>query len=436
MKHLSEKNKMTKLHIKRWNDVGNTFNFEVRSHDDNGRNIEWSIFRDCVLVGDSSFYPSVFLHSKNFDDIVISPIIEKIMSLDSASLHKIGEMESDAFGGGKTYNKVDCPVFFFIYNTDNYYHFLYDSLPYLWTYLKIKEVIPEIKLLMNYAGPHKRDHHPFVKDTLKLLGITNDDILIVNSQNCYSTVIISSSLTHNQLSSNPPRKEIFDVINALKKGSGTSNTSNHIEKIYVSRRTWVHNNLENIGTNYTTRRKLVNEDEVVTTVKDFGFVEVFCENMSMKDKIDLFSQAKFVLGPIGGGMVNTLFCKPQAHVFSLNSPCFFDINARFEYCMSHTKLVHMNISEFANSDPIKENMRVRVNYLGKDCVGEISQKIEDDKYEVRLAKRNVAGWSVEEQYDLIVFDVRDLVPIDLGLNSPWKVDTQKLSETLKTLEKK
>ena len=30
-------------------------------------------------------------------------------------------------------------VFFFIYNFDNYYHFLYDTLPYLYTYFELKK---------------------------------------------------------------------------------------------------------------------------------------------------------------------------------------------------------------------------------------------------------------------------------------------------------
>ena len=48
------------------------------------------------------------------------------------------------------YSEKDCknicnmPLFLFIYNTDNYFHFLYDSLPYLISYLHIKNDIPEL----------------------------------------------------------------------------------------------------------------------------------------------------------------------------------------------------------------------------------------------------------------------------------------------------
>ena len=35
-------------------------------------------------------------------------------------------------------NIIEENVFFFIYNFDNYYHFLYDTIPYLYTYLELK----------------------------------------------------------------------------------------------------------------------------------------------------------------------------------------------------------------------------------------------------------------------------------------------------------
>ena len=66
----------------------------------------------------------------------------------------------------------------------------------------------------------------------------------------------------------------------------------------------------------------------------------------MKEKVGLFRGAKEVAGPIGGGMVNTIFSRPETKVISINSPTFFDINTRFEYSMRHTKLHHFNDTEF------------------------------------------------------------------------------------------
>ena len=96
----------------------------------------------------------------------------------------------------------------------------------------------------------------------------------------------------------------------------------------------------------TEARKCVNEDEVAEYFISRGYEEVFCENLSMKEKVGLFRGAKEVAGPIGGGMVNTIFSNCLTKVISINSPTFFDINTRFEYSMAHTQLHHFNDTEF------------------------------------------------------------------------------------------
>ena len=188
----------------------------------------------------------------------------------------------------------------------------------------------------------------------------------------YKTVLVGSSLTHNRLSNTPPHKGVFEVINRMK------GTYEGPSKIYISRRTWLHNNTDNIGTNMTEARRCVNEDEVAELFESYGFEEVFCELLTMKEKIGMFSSAQYIAGPIGGGMVNTIFSPPETQVLSINSPTFFDINTRFEYSMSHTNLNHFNDTEFA---------------------GDVKEWVEND----------------------------NALSISGGLNSPWKVDLNKLS---------
>ena len=55
-------------------------------------------------------------------------------------------------------------------------------------------------------------------------------------------------------------------------------------------------------------------------------------------KIGLFKNAKNVIGPIGGGLANVLFCPPETNVISINSPEFFPINERLKYALNHTNL--------------------------------------------------------------------------------------------------
>jgi len=257
----------------------------------------------------------------------------------------------------------------------NYYHFIYDTLPYLYSYFNEKEIHPDLKLLVS-PPEGKEDLYPFVWESLELLGITRKDVVFLNPETLYNTVVVGSSLTHNGLSNTLPHSGVFDIINRMKGDYQGP------EKIYISRRTWLHNNFDNIGTNYTERRRCVNEDEVAELFKSHGYEEVFCENMTMKEKIGLFNSAKYVAGPIGGGMCNAIFSPPETKVISINSPLFFDVNTRFEYSMAHTQLHHFNDTEF---------------------VEKLEESVDSD------GALSISG----------------------GLNSPWKVNLNKLALFLK-----
>ena len=172
------------------------------------------------------------------------------------------------------------------------------------------------------------------------MGITRDDVVFLNDRARYKMVVVGSSLTHDGLPNTPPHKKVFDIINRLQ------GEYDGPEKVYVSRRTWTQKGSSNIGTNMTEARKCVNEDEVAEYFISRGYEEIFCENLSMKEKVGLFRGAKEVAGPIGGGMVNTIFSKPSTKVISINSPTFFEVNTRFEYSMCHTQLHHFNDTEF------------------------------------------------------------------------------------------
>jgi capsular polysaccharide biosynthesis protein len=343
--------------------------------DENGRILEVAYFEQIRFVGHSKHYPQPLMFSTKTGHLIL-PTIEKFMSLGRGTVYE-ETMEYDITLPVKFTQFCDIPVFYFVYNVANYYHFIYDTIPYLYHYFNEKQIHPDLKLLIS-PPEGKDDLYPFVWESLELLGITKNDVIFLNQNTLYNRVCVGSSLTHNRLSNCPPHHKVFDIINRMKSEAKGP------EKIYVSRRTWLHNNFENIGTNYTERRRCVNEDEVAELFMSHGFEEVFCENMTMKEKIALFSSAKVVAGPIGGGMCNVIFSSPETKVISINSPTFFDVNARFEYSMSHTDLHHFDDTEF-------------------------TEKVEE---------------SVENQGSL---------SISGGLNSPWKVDIDRLSKFLSKL---
>ena len=45
--------------------------------------------------------------------------------------------------------------------------------------------------------------------------------------------------------------------------------------VYISRRTWINKDKSNIGTDYTNRRKMMNEDLLVEELTKLGFYRNF-----------------------------------------------------------------------------------------------------------------------------------------------------------------
>ena len=357
--------------IEYWNDGKTRL---IESEDENGRKIEVGYFFGVEFTGHSIHYPQPLMYSNHSKKLIL-PTKEMFMSLGRGTVYEeTMKYDLDIKNPELMYNGN---VYYFVYNMANYYHFIYDTLPYLYGYFNEKQYFPDLKLLV--SPPEGRiDLYPFVWDTLELLGITRSDVVFLNDKARYKMVVVGSSLTHDGLSNTPPHKGAFDIINRMK---GDYDDYDAPEKIYISRRTWIHNNKENIGTDYTERRRCVNEDDVVSLFKKRGFEEIFCENLSMKEKIGLFRGAKVIAGTIGGGMVNTIFSPPDTKVISIDSPLYFDINNRLEYAMSHTQLHHFTDTEF---------------------VGRVDETIES------IGSLSISG----------------------GLNSPWKVDIDKLNEFL------
>ena len=392
--------------------------------DENGREINIYKINNSQTKGINLYYPNILL--KPYDDNnYILPVLERTMSLQAAGsiyekncmqfLYEPRETKSE------TIIYTD-PVFFFIYNTDNYFHFLYDTLPYLISFLHLKKTIPTLKLLMQYPNEQKTSFYPFVIEFLEILNIRQNDIVIINEQTRYETIYISTSYTHDIDSNLPPRKEIYDlykdIVTLVKKTDTTFRETP--KKIYVSRRTHLHNDFSNIGTNYTSRRRLINEDELVDKLIKEGYQEVFTEKLSTIEKIMYFANATHVVGAIGGGISNVLFSHTTTKLEALISPTFLDVNERFKYSLSGVYVNYNMHTEHVENGKYKSYMRVKT--LDGKIIGEI-EKIYDNTLLISYTSDSInnTGWNAQNTYQQIELNMSDVVPLDKGLNSPWRL---------------
>ena len=120
----------------------------IKDKDETCRDIGYNCIENGIIVGRNSYYPNVLIYDNNN---LYSPYDEKVMSLNKDSFYddNIYELEDKYIGKNDEENKhkeITEEVFFFIYNFDNYYHYLYDTIPYLYTYLELKKKKSELKL--------------------------------------------------------------------------------------------------------------------------------------------------------------------------------------------------------------------------------------------------------------------------------------------------
>lgn len=412
----------------------------IDNYDENNRDIRLYEFKNVKLDGLSFYYPNVLLKQSS-DDFYILPLKEMTMSLNKKTYYEENGMLFD--NNNENYNIINIkePVYYFIYNTENYFHFIYDTLPYLYLFLKIRKDNPNLKLLMNFNSKKNNNFFPFIIEALEVLNINRDDIIVHNKSYIYDKIYLSSSLTHNGLSNNPPRKEIFEIYNLMiKNAKEKSNNLNNpkIDKIYISRRTWLNkSNLANIGTNYTTRRKLMNEDELVLKLQNNDYIEIFGENYSFIEKILLFNNAKEIIGSIGGTIVNCVFCNIDCKIICLVSPDFLRVNGRIKYSLINKKINYFEDTylDYKNDlIPINTRIKIKVgnsisfspNLQSKIDIGEIEKYEGNDRYLIKLSDGRNIGWDNDKKYNNIILNKNDFDILDYGLNSPWYVNLNNL----------
>ena len=391
--------------------------FEVFPKSDKFNEINIHVLNDVVFTGSSLCYPNLVLYS-NLDNTFYQPLEESTMSLRNVdSTHKINHKVENT---SKTYND---PVFYFIYNTDNYYHFIYDTLPYLISYKKLKSVTKNLKLLMHYS--HGDKFYKFVTEFLEILKIDESDVVILNKDTMYSHVYISSTYTYGSDPKQQPRTEIYDLYKEIVENVKELNIKKQFpKKFYISRRSWIHNDFSNIGTNYTTRRKCENENELVDLLKSQGYEEIFTEKLSTVDKILLFNNAEAIVSAIGGGRVNVLFSKPLCKLITLVSPTFLDVNYRFTYSLNKVNAYYFWDTKHTESSEFKQFMRVQ----SENVVGEIEEVLNDEIL-VKYSDEKITGWNASMTYKTMLLKKEKCKKLDNGLNCSWSLNL----ETLKNI---
>lgn len=175
------------------------------------------------------------------------------------------------------------------------------------------DILPRLIELQNYENYNKIDFfiinkisNQFQIDTIAKLGIPQAKIIEVNNlfdHHFNVDLLIFPSFTSQF------NKSSLLTIKHLQNAFGLNNSLriNFSQYIFISRR----------GGN---NRILLQEEEIYSVLKTKGFERFYAEDYTIQNQINLFKNAKVIIGPHGSGFTNIVFCKPQTIIIDICAP--------------------------------------------------------------------------------------------------------------------
>ena len=197
----------------------------------------------------------------------------------------------------------------------NYYHWLLDSLPRL-------HLVEEAGLWdeIDYFLIYNREQH-FVMETLLALGIRNEQIIdLQTTTHLHAQRLLLTSPVRGT-GHHAPRWVGEFMKDAFRPLAATAARATHFSPlVYVSRRD-------------AAFRRVRNEAEVEDLLAEYGFESYALTELSFREKAALFSGARAVVGPVGAGLANILFCAEGTPLIELLPrnlvvPDYLDLTAR------------------------------------------------------------------------------------------------------------
>lgn len=229
--------------------------------------------------------------------------------------------------------------FVFVYSTSvwftdgwstGYFHWMFDALPRLLE----SEVNKETKLFL----PSHFNSSSYVKASLEAMGYYNIHFMKANKNYFFKHLIFN---THSAPTGNYNEKTVRQLreIYASKLKDDSMNLG---ERIFVSRAK-------------AERRKIINESDLHSLLKTFGFSIMYFEEYSWNEQVSFCSKAKCLIGLHGAGLSNMLFMPAKSVVLELrkvgdsHNNCYFSLASALGHSYYYLQC-KTNSAEVINAD--------------------------------------------------------------------------------------
>jgi len=198
----------------------------------------------------------------------------------------------------------------------------------------------------------------FQRETLQKLGITESKI-IESDRHPYiqAKQLIIPSFTGSVGWVTP---ETINFHRQLFSDAITPSNNSYPERIFIRR-------------NQAKYRQVLNENDVITYLSEWGVVPVELETLSVIEQANLFAHAKVIIAPHGAGLTNLMFCRPETIVIELVSPHY--IRHYYWIISQQLGLKHYYITgevfrcytlrNLMYQSPLIEDIYVKINNLEK-----------------------------------------------------------------------
>jgi len=199
---------------------------------------------------------------------------------------------------------------------------------------------------------------PFQRETLQKLGIPEAKI-IESDRHPYiqAKQLIIPSFTGSVGWVTP---EVINFNRQLFAEAITPSNHPYPERIFIRR-------------NQAKYRQVLNENDVITYLSEWGVVPVELETLSVAEQARLFAHAKVIIAPHGAGLTNLMFCSPETIVIELVSPHY--IRHYYWVISQQLGLKHYYITgevfscyplrKLMYQSPLIEDIYVKINQLEK-----------------------------------------------------------------------
>ena len=191
---------------------------------------------------------------------------------------------------------------YIIPNEQNYYHWMFDVLPYV---IAIQKIDQDVTFLSGAK-----------LTTYQLESLS--DLIVTNQLNHVWVNASNLILPLRRHETGFPTASVLKILQEYFFHKFQPDEMCKVSRIYVSRR--------------NSSRAPKNESEIEQVLMSLGFQILECNDLSLHDQFKAFQSAEIVIGPHGAGLTNLMFCQKGTKVIELipstfHNPCYEQLSS-------------------------------------------------------------------------------------------------------------